>query len=116
MTYWKNVILFGIKSVLIYKHSDSEPAYNNEYLKSKRNSHANEVTDFYDKKITKVDSDHTCLAVIGLDSSLEKECKYTEKKVIRHINDNLSDFSSSDESDEECVFDKYLSFLLLDYY
>ena len=30
-----------------------------------------------------------------------KECKYTEKKEVRHINYNLSDFSSSDESDEE---------------
>ena len=69
-----------------------------------------EVTDFYDKK---VDSNHTCLVVITLDSALKdddnyypqvflKELKYIEKKVIRHINDNLSDFSSpSDESDEE---------------
>ena len=33
---------------------------------------------------------------------LLKECKYTEKKVIRHINDNFSDvFSDDDESDEE---------------
>ena len=32
---------------------------------------------------------------------LSKECKYIEKKVIRYINDNLSDFSSSDNSDEE---------------
>ena len=30
-----------------------------------------------------------------------KECKYIEKKVIRHINHDLSDFSYSDESDEE---------------
>ena len=31
-----------------------------------------------------------------------KECKYIEKKVVRHIHDNFSDFSySSDESDEE---------------
>ena len=31
-----------------------------------------------------------------------KECQYIEKKVIRHINDNLSDFSSDDDySDEE---------------
>ena len=30
-----------------------------------------------------------------------KECKYIEKKVVGHINDNLSDFSYSDESDEE---------------
>ena len=31
-----------------------------------------------------------------------KECKYIEKKVVRHIRDNLNDVSySSDESDEE---------------
>ena len=29
-----------------------------------------------------------------------KECKYIEKKVIRHINDDLSDFSLSDEFDK----------------
>ena len=62
--------------------------------------------------IKKVDSSHTCLAVISLVSALKKddncypqvflkECKYTEKNEIRHINNNLSDFSSSDESDEE---------------
>ena len=55
-----------------------------------------------------MDSSHTCLAAISLDSALKKdenyylqeflkECKYIEKKVIRHINDHLSDFSSSDE-------------------
>ena len=63
-------------------------------------------------KIPKVDSNHTYLAVIGLDTALKKdenyypqvflkECKYIEKKVITLINSNLSDFSSSDESDEE---------------
>ena len=73
--------------------------------------------------MAKVDSNHTCLAVITLDSALKKndnyylqvflkEWKYIEKKVIRHINDNLSGFSSSssdddddddDESDEEYI-------------
>ena len=59
-----------------------------------------------------MDSNHTCLAVIILDSALKKdesyylqvfwkECKYIEKKLIKYINDNLSDFSSSDESHEE---------------
>ena len=59
-----------------------------------------------------MDSNHTYLAVIGLDTVLKKdenyypqvflkECKYIEKKVITLINSNLSDFSSSDESDEE---------------
>ena len=64
-------------------------------------------------KTSTVDSNYTCLAVIIQDSPLKKddnycrqmflkECKYIEKKkVIRHINDNMSDFSSSIESDEE---------------
>ena len=82
-------------------------------MEIKIKSHGDEVTDFYEKKTPKVDSNHTCLAVITLDSALKKddsyylqvllkECKYIEKKVIRHINNNLSNFSySSDESDEE---------------
>ena len=82
-------------------------------METKIKSHGDEVTDFYEKKTPKVDSKHTCLAVITLDSALKKdysyylqvllkECKYIEKKVIRHINNNLSNFSySSDESDEE---------------
>ena len=59
-----------------------------------------------------MDFNHTCLAGIRLDSALKKddkyylqvflkECKYIGKKVIRHINDNLSDISSSNDSDEE---------------
>ena len=93
---------------------DNEPVYNKEYLKTKIKSHADEATDFYDKQIPKVDSNHTYLAVISLNFVLKihesyyprvffiKECKYIEKKVIKHIHDNLSDFScSSDESDEE---------------
>ena len=58
-----------------------------------------------------MESNHTCLAVISLDSARKKdenhypqvflkECKYIEKKVVRHINDNLSGFFFSDESDE----------------
>ena len=78
-------------------------------MKGQIKSHGDEVTYFYDKKNPKVESYHTCLAVISLDSALKKdehfyrqvflkECKYIEEKVIRHINDNLGDFSSSDES------------------
>ena len=51
------------------------------------------------KKNSKLDSNHTCLAIISLDSALKKdnnyypqECKYIKKKVVRHINDTLSDF------------------------
>ena len=63
----------------------------NIFLKTKIISHGNEVTDFYCKKLPKVDSNHTCLAVITLDSALKKdenyysevflkECKCIEKK------------------------------------
>ena len=75
-------------------------------METKTKSHDDEVTDFYGKRIPKVDSNYTCLAVISLDSALKKddsyylqvflkECKYIERKVLRHINENLSDFCSS---------------------
>ena len=77
-------------------------------MKNKIKSHCDEVTDFWNKKISKVDSSHTCLAVISLDSTLKKdenyypqvflkECKYIEKKVVRHTTDDSE--SSSDDSD-----------------
>ena len=58
---------------------------------------------FMIKKILKDDSYHTYLGVISLGFALKKgenyypqvflkECKYTEKNVVRQINDNLSDF------------------------
>ena len=95
----KDEKVFGRKSVLISKTEfDSEPVYNKEFLKTKIKSHDNEVKDFYDKKFLR--EAHN-LAVINLDSALKKddnyylqvllkECKYTEKKLIRHINYSLS--------------------------
>ena len=89
----------------IKKEFDSEPVYHKNYLETKIKSHGNEVTDFYDKKNPKLDSNHTCLAIITLDYSLKKDdsyypqvflkefLKYIEKKRIRHINENLNDFS-----------------------
>ena len=94
----------------IKKEFDSEPVYNKIFLKTKIKSHDHEVIDFYDKEIPKVDSNHTCLAVISLDSIPKKdenyypqvflkECKYIKKKVIRHITQDIKIFSS--DSDEE---------------
>ena len=82
---WDNV------SADIKKEFDSKPVYNKNYLKTKIKSHGDEVTDFYDKKILKLDLNPTCLVVISLDSALKKddnyypqvflkECKYIEKK------------------------------------
>ena len=82
-------------------------------MKTKIKSHGDKVTDFYDKEIPEVDSNHTCLVVISLDSVLKKdenyysqvflkECKYINKKVIRHIiDDKESSSDDSDDSDEE---------------
>ena len=82
---------------------DNEPVYNKNFLKTKIKSFGDEVIDFYNKEIAKVDSNYACLAVTNLDSALKKgknyypqgfskECKYIKKKVIRHFNDNLSGF------------------------
>ena len=68
----------------IKKEFDREPVYKKEFLKIKF-------------PIPKVDSNHTLLAVSSSDFALRKddnyymkvfltECKYIEKKVIRHIN------------------------------
>ena len=91
------------------KEFDSEPVYNNEFLKTKIKSHGDEVTDFFAKEIPKVGSNHTCLVVISLDSALNRDdnfsasafrrYKYIERKVVRHIIDDFE--SSSDDSDEE---------------
>ena len=82
-------------------------------FKTKIKSHGDGVTDFYDKEIPEVDSNPTCLVVISLGYALKKddnyyplvflkECKHIEKKVVRHIDNNLSDFSySSGQSDKE---------------
>ena len=106
-------IMWNKVSADIKKEFDSEPVYDKNYLKKKKKSYGYEVTDLHDKKIPKLDSNLTCLAIISLDSALKKddnyypqmflkECKYIEKKVVRHINDNLSDFCfSPDESNEE---------------
>ena len=77
-------------------------------MKTGIKSYDDEIIELYDKEVSMVDSNHIYLAVISLDSAFKedenyclqvflKECKYIEKKVIRNINRNLSDFSSSDE-------------------
>ena len=45
-------------------------------MKTEIKSYGDEVTDFYEKKIPKVDSNHNCLAVTRLDSSLKKDENY----------------------------------------
>ena len=60
-------------------------------MKTKINCYGDEVTCFYNKKIPKLEFNHTCSAKNILDSALKKdddyylkvflkECKYIEKK------------------------------------
>ena len=104
-TIWDKV------SADIKKEFDNEPVYNKNILKTKiKKCYGDKVTDFYDKGIPKSDSNHTYLAVIHLNSALNKdgnyypqiylrECKCIKKKVMRHIIDDLE--SSSDGSNKK---------------
>ena len=58
------------------KGFNSKLVYNKEFLKTEIKFHSDEVTDFYDKNIPRVNSNHTCLAVISLDSALKKYDNY----------------------------------------
>ena len=115
MTYYKNIILFGIKSALISEKKLIESLSIRKLFENQNKISCQWSYKFYDRKISKLDSNHNCLAVISLDSTLQennnyyrkmflKECKYIEKNVFMHIHDNLSKFSySSKESDEESI-------------
>ena len=72
------------------KKIDSEFVYNKNFLKSKIKLYADEATDFHNKKFPRMDSNHNCLAIVSLDSALNKdgnyypqvflkECEYIEK-------------------------------------
>ena len=47
----------------IRKEFDSESVYNENFLKTKIKSHADEVADFYNKQSPNLDSIYTCSAV-----------------------------------------------------
>ena len=101
--------LFFSWVLAFYSHTFSVHVF---FLKTKTKFHDDEATDFYVKKIPKVDSNHPCLAVFSLEFSLNKddnyypqvflkECKYIKKKLITYIGDNFGEFPSSDESDNK---------------
>ena len=72
MIYEKNIILFGIRSALTSKKNFTVSlSIIKVFWKTKIKSHGDEVTDFYDKKIPKLN--HTRLAVITLYSALKKD-------------------------------------------
>ena len=81
--------IWGKVNADIKKEFDSEPVYNKTFLKTKIKTHGDEVTDFYDKKIPKVDCNHTCLAIISLDSALKKDGNYYPQLLRYKMSQNL---------------------------
>lgn len=57
-------------------------------MKTKIKPRGDEVTDFHDEKIPKVDSDHTCLARISLDSALNKSENYYLQLLLKEFKYN----------------------------
>ena len=54
-------------------------------MKTKIKSHGDKVRDFYDKNIPKIDSSHTCLAVISLDSALKEMWQFSYASVFKRV-------------------------------
>ena len=96
----------------IDKEFDSDPAYNEKYLKAKIKYQTN--TNFHNNKIPKEGSQCICLSVILIDSAFRtgnyypqvflEECKYVvkEKKMSKYIIKYIIyDIETSSDSDEE---------------
>ena len=61
------------------KKFDRESIYNNNFLKIKIRSYGEDLTDFHDKEIPKVESNYSFLAVILFDFVLRKMKNITNK-------------------------------------
>ena len=101
----------------IKKEFDSEPVYNEKYLKAQGKSYNGKINiNFHNNKIPKEGSKFIFLSVILIDSVFRagqnyypqvflKECKYLvkEKKMPKYITDDIEITSDSDseDSDEE---------------
>ena len=83
-TKWTYFLIEG--DDLLEKEFGSEPVSNKRFLKTKLKSHGDEVADFYDKKIPELDSNHTCLEVISLDSVLKKDDNYYQQVFLNSVN------------------------------
>ena len=69
----------------------SEPVCNKFFLNIRITTNGDEVTDFYDKEIPWVGSNHTVLAVISLDSALNKDGNYYPQVFLKQRKKNSPD-------------------------
>ena len=107
----------------IKRKIDSEPVYNEKYLKAKIKSCKEKInTNFHDNKIPKNSSQFICLSVILINSVFRtgknyypqvflEKCKYVvkEKKIPKYIIDDIETSSDSDRenSDEKILMKKF---------
>ena len=96
----KNTIAIWEKiSNLLKKGFDSEPVYDNVYIKSKIKIYDGKVNTYFDdNKIPEDNTCHTCLSAILLDPVVRidndypqiflEECKYAVKKKKNSVNEN----------------------------
>ena len=97
----------------IKKEFESEPAYNEKYLKTEIEPYQGKIsTNFPSDKIQKQGSQYICLSVIFIDSVHRtgkncypqvflEECKYVVKEKMMPGQINVTIETSSDDSDEE---------------
>ena len=96
---------------LLKKEFDSEPVYNDEYIKTKINLYNDKLnTNFHGNKIPEENERFACFSVLLLDSVVQvnkkyyphillEECKYAER-MINKISSNNQELNL-DESDGE---------------
>lgn len=106
----------------IKKEFDNESIYIKSFLQTKIKSYSDDIANFRDKEMLKVDPNHICLVVILNNFVLTKDenyykevflrkCKYNEKKVIRYVTDDLK--ISSNDSDKGGSDKKVLKIIIL---
>ena len=83
MTYWKNIILFGIKLALILKKNLIANLFTVKTLKTKITFFGDGASDFHDQDIPKVGYNYTWLAVIANDSALKKDKNYYPQVLLK---------------------------------
>ena len=69
----------------IEKEFDCKSFYDKKILKTKMKPYGDEATDFHDKKMPQVGSNHTYLAVISLYSALEKDKSYYLQEFLKEF-------------------------------
>ena len=114
MNYLKNTIWEKVKNSL-KKDFDSEPVYNEKYLKAKIKSYNGKIsTNFHDNKIPRGGSQLICLSVMLINSVFRtgqnyysqvflEECKFVvkEKMIPKYIVDDTEISSNSDKGNFE---------------